>query len=60
MDYDSLTGYALTPLHDSFNISGRIDIDSSYAELATIKSSKSEAEIWLAWRFFRGGFGLLA
>jgi hypothetical protein len=29
-------------------------------ELATIKSSKSEAEIWLAWRFFGGGFGLLA
>jgi hypothetical protein len=33
---------------------------NSPAELATIKSSKSEAEIWLAWSFFGVGFGLLA
>jgi hypothetical protein len=29
-------------------------------ELATIKPSKSEVEIWLAWPFFSVGFGLLA
>jgi hypothetical protein len=39
MDYDSSTGYALTPLHDSFDISGRIDMDSSY-------ESKTEENSW--------------
>jgi hypothetical protein len=31
-----------------------------YPELAIIKSSKSEAEIWVAWHYFGVGFGLLA
>jgi hypothetical protein len=41
-DYDSLTSYsllALTPLHDSFDISGRLDMGSSYEGKIEIENS---------------------
>jgi hypothetical protein len=51
MDYDSSTGNslpALTPLHDSFDISGRLDMGSSYESKIEVENSWEYSSLHLS------------
>jgi hypothetical protein len=51
MDYDSSTGYpllALTPLHDSFNMSGSLDMGSSYESKVEVENSWEYSSLHLS------------
>jgi hypothetical protein len=51
MDYNSSTSYslpALTPLHDSFDISGRLDMGSSYESKIEVENSWEYSSLHLS------------
>jgi hypothetical protein len=51
MGYDSSTGYslpALTPLHDSFDMSDRLDIGSSYETKIKVENSWEYSSLHLS------------
>jgi hypothetical protein len=51
MDYDSVTGYslpALTPLHDSFDISSPLDMGSSYESKIEVENSWEYSSLHLS------------
>jgi hypothetical protein len=51
IDYDSSTSYsllALTPLHDSFDMSGRLDMGSSYESKTEVEDSWEYSSLHLS------------